>query len=91
MVASQPGSYSDRRGKTVYPVFNCLIFLLLDGQNPTLLNSSFCNHRLLTPPIHHACNGKNRYQSALIFFEESAIRSLIAQSEFRDKIPIFRL
>ena len=52
-VPSQPTSCSDRRGKTVYQLFNRSIFWLLDGQNRTHLNRSFYNHRLATPAQYH--------------------------------------
>ena len=54
-VASQPASqyYSDRRGKTVYPVFNRPIFWVLDYQNRTRLKRSDCNLRLLASPKCH--------------------------------------
>ena len=54
-VASQPASDSNRHGKTVYLLFNRLIFWVLDGQNRTLLKRSFCNHSLATPAQCHPC------------------------------------
>ena len=54
-VASQPSSHLNRRGRTVYLLFNRLIFWLLEGQNRTQLNRSFCNHRLATPARCHPC------------------------------------
>ena len=49
-VTSQPPSYSDRRGKTVYILFNRPIFWLLDGQNRTRLKWASWYLRLSTPP-----------------------------------------
>ena len=49
-MTSQPTSYSDRRGKTVYLLFNRPIFWLLDGQNRTRLKWASWYLRLSTPP-----------------------------------------
>ena len=49
-MASQPASHPNGRGRTIYLLFNHPIFWLLDGQNMTLLNRRYSNHRLLTLP-----------------------------------------
>jgi len=65
-VASQPASYSDRRGKTVYPVFNRLIFLGVrrskqDAAQEVVLQPPSTGTTKM-PPACHACNNKSSYK-----------------------------